>query len=163
MLAILYVVVAGNYVGELFSCDLQRLLTHSVVCKHAIVLLGALFWVAEVTDIDTDTTFATILWRAIAIYALFVISTKTEWWALAPVLGLLIVDQIMRIVEAKSAAAESGSRREQVVRARAFIQRLCVIVLVAGFVAYAARQIRDHRGVFSVSKFVLGTASCKGV
>lgn len=162
MLAILYVVVAGNYVGELFSCDLQRLLTHSVACKHAIVLLGALFWVAEVTGTGTKDTPPTILLRAVTIYALFVMSTKTSTWALVPVLGLLLVDQIMRIVEAKSAANDEAGRAG-IARVRDAIQRTCIVLLTLGFLAYAARQMRDHRGEFDVSKFLLGTGTCRGV
>ena len=173
LLGILYVAVAGNYVGDLLSCDMQRFLTRSVISKHLIILLGALFWVAEVTDANGEA-FATVIGRAIAIYGLFVVSTKSEWWALVPVLMLLIADQILRVFQSKrevTSDIDAHTPRELagqhgtdwVVCTRTGVQIACVAILLVGFAAYAARQARDHGGAFDLATFVLGTAKCRGV
>ena len=159
LLGILYVVIAGNYVGDMFSCDLQRILTKSIVCKHIIVLFGALFWVAEVVDSQNDG-FATVVGKAIGIYVMFVMSTKSKSWALIPALVLVIIDQVLRIYVNKSPHVE---RVKVATRVRNPIQIMCVLLLVVGFVAYALRQMREHSDTFSVSKFLLGTSTCRSL
>ena len=100
LLGIMYVVVAGNFVSELLSCDARRILDSSMLAKHAVVLFGSLFWVAETTA-SNDLTFWQVIARALVIYGAFVMSTKSKLWALAPVVVCVFIDQLARVYEAK--------------------------------------------------------------
>lgn len=156
-----YLIVAGNFIGDTFSCDLQRLLTHSTLAKHGVLLVGSLIWVCEGSG-DADTsTFLQLIAKALAIYVLFVLSTKSKRWTLLPLLAVMIVDQLLRIWEKTSEATHPAAKR--VMLFRKCLHALCITIIVAGTLFYAHRQIRDKSTEFSWARFILGTNTCRGL
>lgn len=162
LVGILYVVISGNFVGDLLSCDTQRVFTHSLLAKHMIILLGSLFWVAEAVDAERDS-FLQIITKTFAIYFLFFISTKSKWWILVPFFAMISIDQVLRIYEKKTIKKKANANTlKQVAKARTVVQTLGILLLVAGAVTYALKQKRDH-GKFHVWDFITGSKTCRGV
>lgn len=159
LLGLLYLIVAANFVEDLFSCDLRRTLASSLVMKHAILLLGAVFWVAEsyVTD---GSSFAALLAKAAGVYVLFVMSTKSQMWSLAPMLVLIICDQLVRLY-GKTSQNESAVKLDRLERVRIGLQAACVLLIMAGFLSYAVKQHREHGADFRMTRFMLGTLKCR--
>lgn len=157
LLGILYTVVAGNFVSELLSCDTRRALASSMLAKHMIVLFGSLFWVAETTD-SQSTTFAQTIMRALVIYAMFVMSAKSQSWTLVPVITLVVIDQILRIYDAKQSR---GGYVGVVSKVRMCVQSIAIALIVAGFIAYFRKQKVDHGSAFNMSTFILGVPECR--
>jgi hypothetical protein len=159
LFGLLYFVVAANFVGDLFACDLRRLLTNSLVAKHAILLLGALFWV---TESGSNDKFGILLLEAFVIYMLFVLSTKSKAYLLFPILGLAVVDQLLRLY-VKSTPDLSEKTKRNLDVARMTVQGLCVATIVGSFVGYLIKQVRDKGTGFNFATFMLGTIKCEGI
>lgn len=130
-LGLMYVIIAGSFVDSLLCCDMRRLMLDSIVAKHVVLLLGAIFWVAES---QSDGKFGSLLAEALFVYALFVLSTKSTRWFIMPVLLLTVTDQLLR---------------------------LYVTVILAGFISYLAKQMAEQGDEFSFGTFLLGTAKCR--
>lgn len=159
LLGLLYLIVAANFVEDLFSCDLRRALASSLLMKHAVLILGSVFWVAE-SYVNDGSHFAALLAKAIGVYVLFVMSTKSQMWALAPILGLIICDQLVRLY-VKTSSDESSTNLDRMERLRIGLQAACVLLIVVGFVSYAVKQKADHGSDFSMARFLLGTLKCR--
>lgn len=159
-IGILYVVVAANYVGDIFSCDLQRLLTRSPLVKQMVVLIGALVWVIEAYD-SANLTFAEVMTKTVYLYILFLLSTKSTTHTLLPMLVMIVIDQVLRVWEQRADQRSSTVRRLAV--ARKVIHIVCVALIVFGCVAYSRKQLRDHGKSFTWTKFFLQTPKCRGL
>jgi hypothetical protein len=159
LFGLLYFIVAANFVGDLFSCDLRRLLASSLVAKHAVLLLGALFWVAES---NSNAKFGVLLVEAFVIYMLFVLSTKSKAYLLMPILGLAVIDQLMRLY-LKSTPELTEKTKRNLDIARMTVQGLCAVTIVGSFVGYLIRQVRDKGADFNFATFMLGTIKCEGL
>jgi hypothetical protein len=158
LFGLLYFIVAANFVGDLFSCDLRRLLANSLVTKHVVLLLGALFWV---TESNSNDKFGVLLIEAFVIYMLFVLSTKSKSYFLLPILGLAVVDQLLRLY-IKSTPDLSDKTKRNLDITRMTVQGLCTVTIVGSFVGYLIKQVRDKGTDFNFSTFMLGTIKCEG-
>lgn len=159
LFGLMYFIIAANYVNDMFSCDLRRLLTNSLVAKHVVLLLGALFWVTESNSSDR---FGVLLLEAFVIYMLFVLSTKSKAYLLMPILGLAVVDQLLRLyVKSTPDLVEKTKRNLDI--ARMTVQGLCVVTIVGSFVGYLIRQVHDKGTDFNFATFMLGTIKCEGL
>lgn len=158
LFGLMYFIIAANYVNDMFSCDLRRLLTNSLVAKHVVLLLGALFWVAESKSSDS---FGVLLIEAFVIYMLFVLSTKSKSYFLMPILGLAVVDQLLRLYINSTPDLSDKTKRNLDVT-RMTVQGLCAATIVGGFVGYLMKQMRDKGADFKFSTFMLGTIHCEG-
>ena len=49
---VLFLIIAANYIGELFPCRIQNLLNSNIYLKHVIAFLTLLFFV-----VITDSTY----------------------------------------------------------------------------------------------------------
>lgn len=159
-IGILYVVVAANYVGDVFACDLQRLLTHSMLTKQLVLVLGALVWVVEAYD-STDLSFTQILLKSSLLYILFLLSTKSTAATLLPMLTLMLVDQVLRVWEQR--VPKGSDHANKVTKLRHGIHIACVVAITGGAAVYAHKQVRDHGDAFSWIQFLFGTPKCRGV
>lgn len=158
LFGLMYFIIAANYVNDMFSCDLRRLLTNSLVAKHVVLLLGALFWVTETNSKDK---FGVLLIESFVVYMLFVLSTKSKSYFLMPILGLAVVDQLLRLyIKSTPDLSEKTSRNLDITRMT--VQGLCVATIVGSFVGYLIKQVRDKGADFRFSTFMLGTIKCEG-
>jgi hypothetical protein len=158
LFGLLYVIVASNFVGDLFACDLRRTLANSLVAKHVVLLLGALFWVAESNSNDK---FGVLLIEAFVIYMLFVLSTKSKAYLLFPILGLAVLDQLLRLY-VKSTPDLSETSKRNIDITRMTVQGLCAVTIAGSFVGYLIKQVRDKGTNFNFATFMLGTIECDG-
>lgn len=160
-IGILYAVVAANYVGDVFACDLQRLLVKSALTKHIVLMVGALVWVSEAYD-SASLSFSEVIVKSILLYVLFLLSCKSTAKTLLPMLGLILVDQVLRVWEQKM-VERPGPHATWISRVRNVIHLACVSIIVLGCLMYAAKQRRDHGKAFTWLRFFFAPTKCRGV
>ena len=76
-LFILFLIIASNYIGELFPCRVQSLLSSNVYLKHFIAFLTLLFFVV-LTDPFQNYEFKKILKDSILLYIMFLMFINTN-------------------------------------------------------------------------------------
>lgn len=74
---ILFLIIASNYIGELFPCRVQSLLDTNIYLKHFIAFLTLLFFVV-LTDPYQEYRFSKIFTDSIKLYILFLLFINTN-------------------------------------------------------------------------------------
>lgn len=163
---ILFMSIAANYTGELFSCDTQRVLTNNIYSKHLISFLLLLFFVVLTNKEEMlsnvsegGVVFPEVLRKSALVYSLFLLSTNmTIEFTIATVV-LLIIYMLMDF--------EKGNKSENMVQTIEKFQQVFTYIiiglLVIGTGKYYLKQRKDYGNKFSHKKFIFGTNKCKNI
>ena len=155
-LFVLYLMVSSNYLGQLFSCQVQNALNTYMVLKHILGFLTLYFFVS-LTDTSKYSPQLKLLFT-LAIYLFFMISTKMEsklWISFISLLGFVYVLFIVKDLITDPKMVEYISYIQSVLVISA------IIILFIGFVYYLGEKKIEYKNDFSFSKFFIGTPVCK--
>ncbi len=162
-----YLLVACNYVREIFGCQLQHALDNSMIAKHAVAFLLLFFLVVVVNPDLADKRIPQTFLLSAGIYAWFLMTTRTHLWVTFVVLLLLLASYLASIARARSAkdttlgATDNDAER----KARAWQWGFSYAALglsIVGFVVYAIEKKREYGAKFEIAKFFTGTLKCRG-
>lgn len=153
-LLLFYIAVAGNFLGELFSKRLQRLLKENRGVKHLIAYITMLFSITFVAGVHSlkRALFITSL-----MYIWFVLTTKMfEWYNIIIILLLIIPFILGRYAEGLDVSDPKNKKLVKTIEKFSdFIFVLTLIVTVIGVVAYLRYQRNEYGSEFSYYKFFL--------
>lgn len=169
-LFLLYLLISANFVGELFSCQLQRIFRQNNWAKHMLGL-ATLFLVINVVAGNAIPWSKGLLFGVtVAMYLLFVLSNRTTAHtqlfilvALAIIYALEMVrDEQANIIrhdpneETKEVAVQ---KRERVLIASYTLSALILLAILIGHVVYVGRQKMQVGADFSYTK-MFGISEC---
>jgi uncharacterized membrane protein len=166
-LFVFYLIVSGNFVGELFNCDLQKLLTQNYWVKHLLGIITLYFFVNMVAG-DIPWNKLIIAGMTMAMYALFIVSNRTNPKFQLMTIVLLFVMYILQLVrndyKAKKEAAENNEEKIDIeeqdfkfVQAQWSLAIVIVVLIVIGFMAYAGKKRLEFGKNFSYAALFKGT------
>ena len=195
----LYFVLISGYCSSLLNCGLQRFMKNSIYFKHFLILLSIYIFTFILNwytfdslqikqqenfrniDFDKDSLFKLGKWflYSVAIYMLFIVSTKSEVPYILLFFTVTIVSILIQII-IKSISSESynnnanklfitskdynGINKNTVIIAHNFVSTIfitSIILLFFGFYKYFRRQYKDHAHHWDTSKFIFGTSKCR--
>ncbi len=197
----LYFVLISGYCSSLLNCGLQRFMKNSIYFKHFLILLSIyiftfiLNWYTfdslqieqqenfknKINKFNKDSLIKLGKWflYSVAIYMLFIVSTKSEVPYILIFFTVTIVSILIQII-IKSISSESynnnanklfitskdynGINRNTVIIAHNFVSAIfitSILLLFFGFYKYFRRQYRDHAHHWDTSKFLFGTSKCR--
>jgi hypothetical protein len=151
-----------GYLTVMVNCDLQRAIMKNPIVIHVCGLTAFIF-LFTLLDGDNDSSVYKLLLQSFAVYALFVMMTKSKWYFVSLVLLLLLADQLLKKhVDFKRAAASSDASEVEalvVLQARVTTVVLCSIVLIVfvGTAHYAYLQRIQYGKNFSWYKLFIST------
>ena len=76
-LFIFYVTLGGNFVAQLFPCQVQKLFTENIYYKHFLAFF-ILFFAIILTSEKSEKITSVIFSKTIVLYALFIILTRMD-------------------------------------------------------------------------------------
>jgi len=166
-LFILFVIIGGNYMSELFPCRLQGFLGKNMLAKHALGFFTLLLFV-ELTNatgdedgVDWKTTFT----RSLLLYVWFVLTTTMEPSVFFFLLVLLAFLYALRIYIYKRSTKANPVDIKMVAKLRKLETALyysCIGVTMFGVIAYYGRKKNELGKDFNIAKFFIGKIDCKG-
>lgn len=173
-LLIFYIIMIAPYFESLFSCDLQRLFTNSLLAKHALAFISAFFLITLVEGKDSASSVWDLLRTTLYIYVLYILSTKSKAMFVVPMLVVLFVDQILRVhaeVMGKDAArhgvnndsdlqARALEQQSRIQRARQWLTAVIVALILAGVLHYYVRARMEYGKEFNHVLFFVGKRTC---
>jgi len=177
---LLFIGLGGGFIGGgLMNCSVQRFLKHPLGINGLLFLL--LFFTCNFTS-DEGTEIEVILVRTIILYALFILLLKNEYRMLIVGFVLLFTVYLLDIqikyyqavidkedgqdhvnhVETPDGFTEAGylNKINDFENVRDIAEYVTLGVLVVGMGLYMNKQYNDHKGSFSLGKFIFGTGSC---
>jgi len=203
----LYFVLISGYCSSLLNCGLQRFMKNSVYFKHVLIILSIyiftfiLNWYTfdslaigqqegyenlnkkEPVEFNMDSLKKLAKWflYTLAIYLIFLISTKSEVTYIIIFFGYTVLSILMQIF-LKSISSSSynvltnklfitsddykGVNQKLVVYIHNTITAgfiISLLLLLFGFVHYFNRQYKDHYKTWDTRIFLFGSSQCKNL
>ena len=150
----LFILVAGNYLGSLLSCGVQRVLKNYQAFKHLVAFMTMYFFVIIIDPDNINLRFWEQLIIIAVVYLVFIMLTKCHATLTPPVLLLFFVLYGIKM--------HKQYNRDKVLSnawqiAELSVEIITLVLLVAGVVWYCVKKKRELQGSFKWSSFIFGT------
>ena len=166
-LLIIYLIIAGNYTGDLFSCSVQRML-NNIYFKHLISFSTLIVFViySEISDPIYSLLIGSVL------YIWFLITTRVDF---IYILGLGICLFLMYFFyklddwfKNKDKGDEKSyiykilvKYKDQYIKIRDIVFYIAISITLIGFCVYLGRKSIEYEKCWSWLKFLDGSVNCK--
>ena len=158
-ISLAYVIIVCNFLAQLFSCDIQRLLTDSMWAKHVVGVIAFFFLVTILGPSSSSESNIAMLWlTTLTIYAIFFLSTRMKLKYTIFLIVLLLVYEHLKLIKKSSTDIKTVERLDT---GMTVVKVMIVIVTLTGVTHYLVRQHNDFGKDFSIVKFFFGTTKCK--
>lgn len=179
-LSAMYLWLLFGFLSGLLNCDVRRLIYAHPLVTHMVGLV-TFFFLFTLLDTRNRTHIKNIWMKTVFIYLLFVMMTKSKWYFVVPVLGLLLLDQSLkkdvafrraRLAQAAETKEEEQAERtkeeakvedkeKSVARWSGVFNKAILVLVFAGTAHYAYLQHVEYKEEFSWFKFAFGVSDCK--
>lgn len=171
----MYLWILFGYLAALLNCDLQRFLKSHPLVIHLVGLL-TFFFLFTLIDGANKTSVGNIWIKTIFIYILFLLTTKSKWYFVVPVLIILLIDQTLKKnlsyqkqmaedpatpPEKKPSAEKIKQLEDSVAKYSSFINKAIIVIIIIGVIHYMYLQYIEYGSKFSFYKFFFGVTRCK--
>jgi hypothetical protein len=159
---ILYLIIAGNFLGELLGCKIQMLFTQNIYIKHLLGFMTLYFFV--VFSENGNSPFVDIK-RSLLLYLFFLITTKTHYYFIIPILiGLLIIfimDKQQKYLSFGDGKYTNALYIDKLKSFNSIITYITMLLSCIGFIIYYNKKRNEYKKNWSNVMFLLGKTSCK--
>lgn len=152
MILVFYLIISSNFLAQLFSCQLQYLLHHSMWLKHFLGFMTLLFFVVLASNGETNKATNVIV-DAFILYIIFVWSTRMSLDYFIVFILLLSILYILNLYHNRD--------NKYVYVAKKVIEITALILLIVGSLFYYFEKKQEYKKKFSLLKFILGKPQCK--
>ena len=161
-----YLIIAGNYIGELFQCKVIKLLNNNIYIKHLVAIISLYFFVvladANIYPVLKPRHIVTV---TLFLYMWFLITSKVDpytWLLQIFALFIIVVSQYYKNSEMDKVSKEKSRKINRFV---SILQNLLIGVLVIttiyGFLIYLGGKKLEYKKNFSFKEFFF-KLNCKG-
>ena len=176
---ILLLIISGNYIGELFPCRIQDLLSKNVFIKHFIGLLTLIFFV-NLTDTNLNLKFIELILSSLLLYFLFLLLINNEkncFLFVTIILGTMYLLQLYKTDILNSNKIDDINEINKIDDEnlqKSIINKLHIIdifqkilflifliSLIMGFIVYLGQKKIEYKNKFDYLIFLFGKPSCK--
>ena len=151
-LAGMFLWIIFGYLSVMINCDIQRALLSNPLVVHACGFVAFIFLF---TLLDTSVgSVDVLLIQSAGVYILFVLMTKSKWYFVLCVVGLLLADQLVKKhVQFKRASSSSSSDVDALDKLQKTITNIVfwavIVIVIAGTAQYAYLQGIEYGANFS--------------
>ena len=147
--------ISGNYIGELFSCNIQRTLSKNRVYKHILGVLTLYFFVTALDDKKILSPITYML-SSIITYTWFVIITLTPTFYTFSIISLLAFIYLFNDLD-KHFHILSSTHKFVL-----FSVLFSITILLSIIGCYKYYNIKSHKfgKKFNINKFFFGKNTC---
>lgn len=148
--------ISGNYIGELFSCGLQKSFSNNRIYKHILGFFSLYLVITTLLNTNLLTTLQYALVSFI-MYCWFVIMTLTPKKYTLSIISILVFLYILNDVDAYYKFLEE--REKFYLYSCSFI--LVIVLSFTGFYKLYNMKKNQFGSKFNLYKFIFGTNICK--
>jgi hypothetical protein len=166
-LFILFIIVGGNYISQLFPCGLQTFLERNMFAKHVLGFFTLLLFVelSNASGDDDGVGWKTVIVRSVLLYIWFVFTTTMEPSVFFVLLGALTALYVMRLYINQLDTKANPEDIKTVAKLRvveSWLYYSCIVITMFGVIAYYGRKKGELGNKFNIARFFIGNVSCKG-
>lgn len=156
----IYLIIACNFIGELFGCKLRQLLSENMLAKHFIGYLTLLFF-AVLTNTDDNTTTQDVIIASIIsfiLYVWFVLTTKTHLYVMLTIIALFFIMYVVSIAKKNELNNETLDKYDLL---NYIILFITIIITILGVYNYMKLKIKERGKLFNYYTFFIGKPNCR--
>lgn len=164
-LFIIYLLIACNFLPQLFSCQLQNILRNHMYVKHIVGFLTMLFCIILVdSTIQKENRYVEGFMYAIIFYIWFWITTKTSLYITLNVIVLFLIIYLLQLYKNTFNDDEDNKiDKEKISKLQIFIVIIAIIVSLVGFIMYYLEKKKEYKDNWNYTNFLFGTLDCKDI
>jgi hypothetical protein len=158
-----YMLIACNFLPEIFGCKLQTLLKTSMLAKHVTGFILLFFLVIYVKPDNVDNQILYNIGLSAIIYIWFFMTTRCPFPLLILNIVLLIIIYIIDIRKTRLTDDKDKNKKElnDLENYQKIITVIIILFTIIGFVYYFGQKKLEYRDQFSIYKFLVGTRTCR--
>ena len=160
-LFIIFLIVSGNYLGDLIGCKMKYLLTENIYVKHLLLFLLIFITIGLVNE-EKDRHPMDIMKDMIFLYILYIIVTRTNIYftiiLLVSIFILYIIDEIEKYEIKKS---DTEDNKEKFIKMKDYVTKIIIFIIIFGFIYYLYDKRKEYKKNFNLFTFLLGKTNCK--
>jgi len=161
-LSSIFLWVLFGHLSKLLNCDLQRIMVSHPFVVH-LIGIATFFFLFTILDPSNKNHISIVWFKTIFVYTIFIIMTKSKWYFIAPILGLLLIDQTLK--KHVAIQTERGDDTDKLQKIQKDISNILVIIILSlifiGAAHYMYLQRIEYKNDFSMTKFLFGVTTCK--
>ena len=166
-LFIIYLLIACNYLAQLFGCKLQNLLSTNMYVKHLFGFLTMLFSIILIESTmqkdpeQKKSKYLNSLFYAIIFYIWFWSTTKTNiYFTLAILLIFMIIYIIQLEKNSLTESDEDINYKKSLAKTQFYLAIISLIFTIVGLVIYIKSRMIEYKDNWSIKKFIFGEHKC---
>lgn len=161
-LALVYLVISGNYLGSLFGCRTQQLFRDSMWMKHLLGLFTTYFLIVLSTPPEGYGASETIALTT-AIYAWFFLTTKMHVKFWIPMILAVLAAYFLHVYKKQTVSAEPPKEKTQWIQtAQQIAVGFAGLMTMLGVLAYYGEKRLEYGTAFDTWTFWSGKPECRG-
>jgi len=156
-----YLLIACNYIKEIFGCRLQHVLEKNMYAKHMIAFLLLFFLIVIINPDYADRDIVRNILMSIGIYIWFLITTRAPFYIMIMVLILLIASYIFSITKKRNEKDKNEEGAKQAENWQNGLAYTALGLSIVGFVIYTIEKKIEYKSDFSWIKYISGGVECR--
>lgn len=152
--------ISGNYIGDIFSCRIQKYFMESVYLRHFTAYLTLIFFVILTEDLSHINQ---IIISSVSLYIvfLFLINTHINFFLICCVLLLILYSlDLYYKVESKKMNEKTKNILRKI---RSSLKFLFFVFLIIGFILYMGEKKIEYKDKFNYITFIFGKPVCRDI
>lgn len=166
---VLFLIIASNYIGELFPCKVQDVLASNVYLKHVIAFLTMLFFVV-LTDPNFNLTFEQLVYNSFKMYIVFLllINCNKNFFIMALfLLGIIYIlhlkkNDLNNKLKDDNDNEVYKNKLELFTKITNILIYVLIFVIILGLIIYMGEKKIEYKDKFNYITFIFGKPSCRG-
>jgi hypothetical protein len=151
--------VASNYLGEFFGCDIKELFSNSILLKH-VLGLGTVYFFMQLVDSESKSSPLIKALLSVAVYLIFVLSTKMSTVTWMIFMGLLSSIYALQIIR-DSIDSDNEEGHTIIVWTQFVLTIICMVAVVVGVISYMNEKKEQYGKSFTYTNFFFGVPKCR--
>jgi len=163
----LYLIIAVNFLGNLFSCQIQSLLYNNIYVIHIVALSTLFFFVLlvrkqTIDDYNDEYLYFRNMLKSVILYIIFVCSLRLHDNYLILFISLIGINFIMINYIDSLNPVKFAEKIKTIEFYSKIINVISILVLIIGMYKYYTAKKKEYSNKFSHVTFLLGTnKNCK--
>lgn len=156
-LFIFYVTLGGNFVAQLFPCQVQKLFTENIYYKHFLAFF-ILFFAIVLTSDKSEKISTTLFSKTLILYSLFILLTRMDknffiMFFITLCIKFIIINELSH--------TQNNQIKDRYNKVNKALDYLLVFIGIIGFILYYGEKRYEYGKRFNFLTFLLGKPVCR--
>lgn len=163
MLFFLYLIIAGNYMGELLSCKLKKIITTHVYFQHLIAFLTLYFMVVMLDSKLQGNKMVYLFFYTAGIYLWFIMTIRMDiniWFLTATLILFVYIISVYKDRLKNEKELSEFDKKIKNSEINSYLIYIILLLTIFGWLVYLAEKRYEYRSTWSTYKFFFGKLEC---